>query len=153
MLGNKLGGIMNCKNCPYCEIQIDDIYCNKVGGRISLYGTCSECEDDSRINFKKCDNKRKRNKRERYLKHQNHLKHLYETVGGYYPTPVMYTDEIWRKGYYVQNPKPYYKRLYRPQYSGFAKQQSNKMIRRYKGELHNGYHHIHKIYDYWWRIT
>lgn len=144
---------MNCNNCPYCDTQTDDVYCEKVGGKISLYGTCNECEYGNKTILKRCNNKSKHNKRERYLKHQSHLKHLHETVGGYYPAPVMYTNGIWRKGYYIKNTKPYYKRLYRSRYSSFAKRQSNKRIRRYKGELHNGYHHIHKIYDYWWKIT
>lgn len=94
------------------------------------------------------------NKHERYLKHQNHLKYLYETVCGYYISPVRYTDEIWIKGVgYVKNPKPYYQRLYRGKRSKYLKQQSNRKIRRYKGELHKGYQHIHKIYDFWWEYS
>ena len=46
-------------------------------------------------------------------------------------------------------PKPYYQRLYRGKKSKYLKQLSNRKIRRYKGELHNGYQHIHKIFDWW----
>lgn len=92
------------------------------------------------------------NKRERYIKHQNHLKHL-EKVSRKYPQAVTYQDEIYiGKLGYVKNPKPYYKRWYRGKRSKYLKRQSNKKIRRCKGELHNGYHHIHKLYDFWWEL-
>ena len=60
-------------------------------------------------------------------------------------------NEIWVKGVgYVENSKPYYQRLYRGKRSGYLKRQSNRVIRRYKGELHKGYQHIHKIFDFLW---
>ena len=69
----------------------------------------------------------------------------------YCPSPVRYTDEIWIKSVgYVENPKPYYQRLYRGKRSWYLKRQSNKVIRRYEGELHKGYQHIHKIFNFWW---
>ena len=93
------------------------------------------------------------NKHERRIKHRNRLKRLYNTRHGYF-VPVVYTDEVWIKGLgYVRNPKPYYKRLYRGNCNRYAKRQSNRKIRRYKGELHNGYRYIHKLYDYWWEVS
>ena len=58
-----------------------------------------------------------------------------------------------KKHKYIKNPKPYYKRVYRSKRSKYLKRQSNKKIRKYKGELHNGYQHIHKLYDFWWELT
>ena len=85
-------------------------------------------------------------------KHQNNLKHLYEIAGGYYPAPVGYMDEIWINGHgYVQNAKPYYKRWYRGKRSKYFKQQSNRKIRRYNGELHKG-NMAYKLYDFWWEL-
>lgn len=96
---------------------------------------------------------RRHNKRERYDKHRNKLKRLYKARHGYF-VPVVYTDEVWLKNAgYVKNPKPYYKKLYREKRSSYVKNQSNRKIRRYKGELHNGYHHIHKLYDFEWEMS
>lgn len=79
------------------------------------------------------------------------MKQLNNNVGHWYPSPVTYTDEIWIKGLgYVENPKPYYKRLYRGKRSKYLKKQSHRKIRRYKGELHNGWQ-CHKLYDFWWQ--
>ena len=88
---------------------------------------------------KKHSKQKRRNKRERDQKHKNHLKFLAGNISGY-PSPVIYTDEIWIKGQgYIENPKPYYKRLYRGRgrrsNSNYHKKMSNRKIRRYKGEL------------------
>ena len=145
---------MKCRDCTYGrepfekyepyidEEDIEDcIWCDKVGGRVYSFGHCSDWYEQDE---EKCNNrsrKKRRNKYERDLKHRNHLKHLYEIVGSYCPSPVRYTDEIWVKGVgYVENSKPYYQRLYRGKRSGYLKRQSNRVIRRYKGELHKGYH-------------
>ena len=94
-------------------------------------------------------NGKRRNKRERDLKHKEHLKRLDKISRGY-PLPVYYTDEIYVRGCgYIENPKPYYKRLYRGKRSKYLKKQSHKKIRRYNGELHNGWQ-CHKLYDFWW---
>lgn len=158
---------MLCCDCPYgyedyvrlsenfTDLSQEEIYlliwCDKIGGKVGYMGCC---EESSRIgNVVKTElNKKRRNKRERYLKHQNNLKHLYKIAGGYYPAPVGYMDEIWINGHgYVQNTKPYYKRLYRGKRSKYFKRQSNRKIRRYKGDLHKG-NMAHKLYDFWWGL-
>ena len=155
---------MECRDCPYgCEsfekyepyIDEEDIedcvWCDKVGGRVYSFGHCSDWYEQDEEKYNNHSRKKRRNKYERDLKHRNHLKYLYETVGGYCPSPVRYTDEIWVKGVgYVENSKPYYQRLYRGKRSGYLKRQSNRVIRRYKGELHKGYQHIHKNFDFLW---
>ena len=158
---------MLCHDCPYgyedymkvSEI-FDDlsqeeicraIWCDKIGGKVGYMGYCDEYSRMGNV-VKTQSNKKRRNKRERYLKHQNNLKHLYEIAGGYYPAPVGYMDKIWFNGYgYVQNTKPYYKRWYRGKRSKYFKQQSNRKIRRHKGELHKG-NMAHKLYDFWWEL-
>ena len=67
----------------------------------------------------------------------------------YYPSPVEYVDEIWLGGcYYIENTKPYYKRIYPGKRAKKSlKKQSNRKIRRYKGELHNGYQ-CHKVFEF-----
>ena len=143
---------MKCKDCPYghedCEkykTYIDEediescIWCDKVGGKVYSFGYCSDWYEYDEENHKNHSKRKRMNKRERYVKHKNHLKYL-ERVACKYPPAVGY----------IENPKPYYKRWYRGKSSSYLKRQSNKAIRRYKGELHNGYQHIHKVFDFWW---
>lgn len=166
---------MRCRDCPY---GIDDftlrtemyksmhdeypnedraneseqfVWCNKVGGKVYCFGHCTDWYEQDKVSPKTHSKKKRRNKRERYLKYQNHLRRLYKIAGNYYPSPVRYKDEIWVRNIgYIKNPKPYYQRLYRSKRSKYLKHQSNRKIRRYKGKLHKGYQHIHKIYDFWW---
>lgn len=96
------------------------------------------------LNNSKINRKRIRNQ-----KYRRKIQRLYSNSRKY-PSPVVYIDEVWIKGRgYVKNPKPYYKRLYRSHKSKYLKRQSSKKIRRYKGELHNGWS-CHRIYDFWW---
>ena len=131
------------------------LWCDKVGGKVYWAGRCSDAYPDipKQINpFKQ----KKRNKRERDRKYKKHLKFLAEIVPGY-PSPAIYTDEIWIKGQgYVENPKPYYKRLYRGRGKGMSyyhKKMSNRKIRRYKGELPKKGNSGHRLYDFWWGLT
>lgn len=95
--------------------------------------------------------RKRRNKRERDEKYKNHLKYLSESSGRKHLSPVIYTDEIFINGKgWVKNSKPFYKRWYRGQRSKYLKRQSNKAIRHYKGELHDGCM-CHKIFDFWWQ--
>lgn len=168
---------MRCRDCPYGiedftlrtemyksvygEYPDEDranqseqfVWCDKVGGKVYSFGHCSDWYEHDEEKHKNHSKKKRMNKRERYLRHQNHLKYL-ERVSCRYPYAVTYKDKILIKGLgYVENPKPYYKRWYRGKRSSYLKRQSNKAIRRYKGELHKGYQHIHKIYDFWWKFS
>lgn len=144
---------MKCSNCPYVQNNNKHLYCNKFGCNVCHIEHCIEWNDQNKEESKIYSKRKRINKRERYLKHQNHLKYL-ERVSCGYPQAVTYEDEVWIKGVgYIKNPKPYFKRLYRGKRSKYLKQQSNKAIRRYKGELHNGYQHIHKLYDFWWEYS
>lgn len=99
------------------------------------------------------ERKRKLNKRERYEKERRHLKKLAIECTRY-PQPAMYVDQKWvRKIGYSYISKPYYKRLYRSKMSKYAKRLSNRKVRHYKGEFHNGYQNIHKVYDFWWKMS
>lgn len=131
------------------------LWCNKVGGKVHWAGRCTDAYSDipKWINHQK---QKRRNKRERDQKHKNHLKFLAENVQ-YYPASVIYTDVIWIKGQgYVENPKPYYKRLYRGRgrhsNSNYHKKMSNRKIRRYRGELSKKGNLSHRLYDFWWEL-
>ena len=127
------------------------LWCDKVGGKVYCFGHCTDFyEDIDAVKHKNSSNKKRRNKRERDKKYKNHLKQLSKSSSKF-PSGAVYLDEIWIRGKgYVENSKPYYKRLYRGQRSKYLKKQSHKAIRRYKGELHNG-NMCHKLYDFWWK--
>ena len=125
------------------------LWCDKVGGKVYCFGRCEDAYSDVPKHENHSKKKRK-NKRERDLKHKNHLKYLAKNDSRKRPSPVVYTDEVWIKGQgYLKNPKPYYKRLYRGQRSKWLKRQSNKKTRRYKGGISNG-RNCFRIYDFWW---
>lgn len=126
------------------------LWCDKVGGKVYCFGHCTDFyENIDASKQKNSSNKKRRNKRERFKKHKNHLKRLAKSTNGF-PSGAVYLDEVWINGQgYIENPKPYYKRLYRGKRSKYLKKQSHKKIRRYTGELHNGWQ-CHKLYDFWW---
>lgn len=147
--------MLECVECPYYDYGLSGQYCDKVGGKTLLYGYCVDAYIQPII-IKNYSKQKRRNKRERDQKHKNHLKFLAENVSGY-PSPVIYTDEIWIKGQgYMENPKPYYKRFYRGRgrhsNSNYHKKMSNRKIRRYKGELSSKGNLGHKLYDFWWKL-
>ena len=159
---NKIVDERGIPNDIYHDLQPEDaadefeqfLWCDKVGGKVYCFGHCTDAYIDEPIVANRFKKKR-RNKRERDLKHKNRLKSLAENCN-YYPSPVIYTDEIWVKGYgYVKNPKPYYKRMYRDNHKGgrykYYKKYANRCVRRYKGELHNGGSYK-KVFDYWWTV-
>lgn len=124
------------------------LWCDKVGGKVYCFGHCTDAYSDMPKHENRL-NKKRRNKRERDLKYKNHLKYLAKNDSRKRPMPAVYTDKVFtKKQGWVKNSKPYYKRKYRGRRSKYLKRLSNKKIRKYKGELHNGYH-CHKVFDFW----
>lgn len=146
---------MNCNNCQYNEnyreeivdskYVEDSLWCNKIGCEIEDCSCCYEEFSDNNIK-NESSRKKRRNKRERDLKYKKHVAFLCDIVGH----SAWHVDERKFKGEWVENPKPYYKRIYRSKMSKYLKKRANRKIRRYNGELHNGYQHIHKVFDFWW---
>lgn len=131
------------------------LWCDKVGGKVYCFGHCIDAYSAMPTHKNHSKIKRK-NKRERDLKYKNHLKHLYKCCNSY-PPPVIYMDEIWIKGYgYIENLKPYYKRLYRGNHKSnrykYYKKYANHCVRKYKEELHKG-NSYKKVFDYWWAVN
>lgn len=153
----------NCKDCPLEALDYDEddaeafMQCDKVGGELRSLCQCEDAcsEEPLPSHFSK---RKRKNRREKDLAYKRHLKTLHQNCTGY-PSPVWYKDEIHIKGYgYIENPKPYYKRLYRGNGkkrgnpSGFFKKFSNRQVRRCKDGLHSGGSYK-KVFDYWWTIT
>ncbi len=131
------------------------LWCDKVGGKVFWAYRCEDAYGYSIMQHNHSKQK-KRNKIERDQKHKNHLKFLAENISRYM-SPVIYTDKVWIKGQgYVENPKPYYKRLYRGRgkhsNSNYHKKMSNRKIRRHKGELPKKSNLSHRLYDFWWEL-
>lgn len=147
---------LECENCSYYDYGLEGQYCEKVGGKTSVYGFCTDAYSLDVIKQINRSKQKRRNKKERDQRYKNHLKYLAENIS-VYPSPAIYTDEVWVNGRgYVQNLKPYYKRLYRGRGKGMSyyhKKMSNKKIRRYKGELPKKGNMSHRLYDFWWELT
>lgn len=160
-----------CENCPQLDRQInwkwfeeydyteEDIietiqscYCDKLDGLRIRWHNPNGCEDyPEPSNRKKSQHNRKKrlSKRERDIKYKNHIKQLSKLQ--WYPSPCIYMDEIWIRGIgYVENPKPYYKRLYRGKRSKYLKKLSHKKVRRYTGDLPRKGNQSNKLFDFWW---
>lgn len=147
-------------NDIYGSLQPEDVgddfeqflWCDKVGGKVYCFGHCTDFyENEIRKSNKNHSNKKRSSKRERDKKYKEHLKSSHYTLE-WYPSPVKYVDEIWLGGCnYIENPKPYYKREYRGKRSKYLKKQSNRKIRKYKGDFQNGFH-CHKVYDFWFEL-
>lgn len=101
---------MKCKDCLYgyedfekYKSYIDEediencVWCDKVGGKVYSFGHCSDWYEHDEEKHKNHSKKKRMNKRERYLRHQNHLKYL-ERVSCRYPYAVTYKDKILIKG-------------------------------------------------------
>lgn len=155
---------MNCRCCPYireeferkmgmCEL-LDDVemscWCEKTGGKLWMYGQCSDSITRKREQ-KQRSRKKKRTRRESDLKHKKRAKFLGENLSAY-PAPYYPVD---KHGNYNREDIAYYKRFYtsdgRNSSSHYHKRLSNKRIRRYKGEIPNG-RWCYKLYDYWWNL-
>ena len=166
---------MECATCPYgkeeyerrerfskeCRILYNktdeddtdifhDIFCDKTGGKVSIWGYCEDVNHDI-SKHKNHSKKKKRSKRERDLKYKKHLKYL--AKNNWFPSPAFCTNGTWVKGHgWIENSGTYYyKRLYRGKNSSYLKKASNRKIRQYKGELSNGYY-CHRLFDFWWKM-
>lgn len=121
-------------------------WCDKTGGEICHTG---RCYNSSIYCVKKnARKKRKRTRRERDCAYKRKL----ETLFMAYPAD--------KNGRYVEQNEQerfaYYKRVYRGNRKGLSttywKKISNRKIRRYKGDISNGFM-CHKIFEYRWHIN
>lgn len=138
--------VCECDECPYCS----DDWCDKVGEKLSLYGICDDAVTTihmNRINTNRQNRglayrrrmRRKKNKRRR---------DIIKTCG-YHP-PAGWLDYEWVGGVYTDiGTHIKYPRDSNAQ--RFLKRESNKKVRRYKGDIHKG-NSYRKLFDYWWEL-
>lgn len=118
-----------------------------------LLGYCEDAylETLKHVNYSK---QKRENKREWDLKHKNHVEYLAQ-ICPCYPPPAIPIDE--NGGWNFDDPigTVYYKKTYRGNHKGnrysYYKKYSNRKVRRYNGEIHNGSNYK-KIFDYWWTV-
>lgn len=154
-----------CTKCPYNNDLFQDEYswCDKVGGKHYIHGWCTDCVFQKEPFIKK-RRKKRLNKYFRNKKYKNRLRKLCNDVDTYdksyanslyYPVSMKLRDYDRKTRSYTQIEKPYPK-IYTRGNHGSAmsvhyKSQSNRIIRRYKGEIPKG-NWCHKMYDFWWNM-
>lgn len=157
---------MGCKECPYIEELIwveENVWCDKVGGKVYLFGYCADAyitlnnlnKIHSNVEYNKYYRKqRRRNKRNRDSKYKNHIKFLSQTIQ-YYPSPAMPVNKYGNWNFEDPVGTVYYHRIYKGNHKRnrykFYKKYSNRIVRRYKGEISNGCAYK-KIYDFWYEV-
>ena len=142
---------MGCEFCPYAILEESDrnaVWCEKTNSVPYLTGGCEDCYLERKSDRKTSQRKVRINRYEKRLKYQSDLKRVHEISRGY-PQSVMYKAFVRVGQTYEENPKPYYKRLYRGQRSSYIKRRVSKKVRGYNGELHNG-NMYRRVYDFWW---
>lgn len=135
-----------CDECPYCS----DEWCDKVGGKLSLYGICDDAVTTIHVNHIHISRQnrgleyRRRMRRKKNKRRRDIIK-----TCGYYP-PAGWLDYEWVDGVYTEiGTHIKYPRDSNAQ--RFLKRESNKRVRRYKGDIHKG-NSYRKLFDYWWEL-
>ena len=194
---------MKCYQCPMIKEQfdsriarLDDIcgliewdevmyehaaycYCEKVGGKPTIYGFCSEAEGPTKEEWDTYREKhnlqpiedepiidlinepinepitetKKQKKRRRDRKHFNKQKRLYKALERWYPTPIWprYEHDEWWRTEDERGDILYFRGYHHNRFKQWLKKQSNKKIRRTKGLTRKG-NVWKKVFDLWWEL-
>lgn len=159
---------MQCRDCPYIAEEFSLLnkrnnedtvaesgcWCDKIGGRMLWYMNCGDVQPLTEVR-KYPTRRKRRTKRERDAMYKKHLRYCAEYYKGY-PPCVIPVDKygLAVKAFGYNKMIAYYKRLYRSDInraSRFYKRMANRVVRRYKGELHNGAAYK-KCFEYWYHI-
>ena len=128
-----------CYDCPMAyppilDECIEDIWCDKVGGKLYAFGTCDDAWREERgREFRRVMGQKKKQRRIRIIEHE---------IGGYNPAP----------GWIIEVPNGEYVR-----YPGDSnnqkslKRQANKRVRKCNDDIPNG-NSYRKLFDYWWEL-
>lgn len=144
---------MGCAECPYIKNRIkpiDKTYCPKLGSTIGNFGCCEmEARRMSRDRPYRRD--RKLNHYDRDIKYKSRIKLLARNKLHTWYAPAYPVDE--NGDYHGDvNTATYFKREYRGSRSKYLKRQSNKKLRRYKGEVFMRGGGYRKVFDFWWEM-
>ncbi len=168
--------IKNCRECPYvgervvektsechgfAEIsdRVEDwnpekLFCEKIGGIPCLDGECQDAYQKV-SEVRRYSRKKRLNAWRRKRKYKRHLKEIAimgelrrENCKNCMYSGAVYMDEN-ANGDLLE--KPYYRRYWRGSRFKEWRDISNRKVRRYKGDIHNGGFYK-KIFDYWWTV-
>lgn len=131
-----------------------EYFCEKIGGMPCLNGECHDAYQ-KRLENRRYSRKKRPSRRERDRKYRKHLQELAAlSESGCFKNPMyggaLYMDETTHGSI----KKPYYRRYWRGDHNNRFKywlKASNRKVRRYKGDIHNGGFY-RKIFDYWQRV-
>lgn len=132
------------------EPQLEYCWCDKTGdGKFYCYGLCEDAFDD--YTTKKTFGKRKTGMayRRNRTKYKDERKRNIIATGGYNPA-IGYIDYDFVDGKRVEvgNHIKYPKNSNAQR---FLKKQSNRKVRRFRGEISSG-NSYRKLFDYWWEL-
>ena len=151
---------ISCENCPYIKeeyeyrkkiLQDEDVqyscWCDKVGGKIWHFGTCSDNFDSKNQDNKRISKYVKRSKHERNKRYKNKMRNLTYNVR-YISCPIRPVD---KNGEYDDKNPAYFKRYSVSIRRSYLQRQSNKKIRKVPVEenISNGCNYK-KYFDLKW---
>lgn len=167
--------IKNCMECPYARENTAEeisgcygsagipgraegwnpkkLFCKKTGGMPCLDGKCYDAYQMG-TEDRRHSTKGRLNAWERNRKYRRHLQKIaaigelqWENCKNSMYGGAIYVDE----DTYGSIRKPYYRRYWRARRFKYWQDISNRKVRRYKGDIHNGGFYK-KIFDYWWAV-
>lgn len=143
-----------CESCPYVAdeyvlgMQIIKCWCNKLGGRIIEFGSCDD--EEGRMSKNPYRREHTLNSYKREVKYKQKIKKLAKLCEEKWYAPAY---PVGVDGHYIDDYEnmTYVKRVWRGSRSKYLKQQSNRKLRRYKGDVPNfgGYK---RVFDFWWEM-
>lgn len=148
------------------------VWCDKVGGKTYCFGKCGDYllvddgSNSTKHTYMTMTDHKKLRRRKRFQhnkRYKSHLKFLADFCN-YYPSVVVPRDKN-RNNLWISKSFPewsdeekdvaYYQRYYRGNHNGsryqFYKKYANRVVRRYKGEIHKGSSYK-RCFDYWWEV-
>lgn len=144
-----------CEELPprdmFIEDLEEDLWCNKVGGKIWWAGYCGDAYEDKPLTKRISRKIHRFNKHERVEKQKRYLKALYEKTFHSYPSSALPMNKFGRWADESEE-VVYYMRVWRKERSSkYIKRQCNHKVRRYKGEISRG-NSYRRLAEFWWEM-
>ena len=165
--------LLGCRGCPYANgkaafggheptgiysrtgEQIMEVhFCEKTGGMPCMDGGCGDAYQEE-PEGRRYSGKKRLAAKERNRKHQRHLRKLASISERMQGKNTMYGGAVLVDGEAgTAGKKTFYRRYWRGGHNNrfrYWRRVSNRKVRRYRGDVHNGGAY-RKIFDYWWTV-
>ena len=143
---------MKCDDCPYLIVEEPNnkYWCDKIDGEVSESNNCYEEEGLIEMSRNPYRREHSLNSYKRDVKYKERMKKFAKLCKERWYSPVYPVNS---DGHYVDDmdDMAYIKRVWRGNRSRYLKQQSNKKLRQYKGEIPDGGGYK-KVFDFWWEL-